>query len=69
MEPALDPPTAFNTSHDGNYVLLGVTRGEGSDIGVDLMEYPSDAWEIQEGISDQVSPSIPLLLLCRSDAV
>lgn len=58
LEPCPNPPLAFNTSHDGSYVLFGVTRAYGSDIGVDIMEYPKDAWEVQEGISDQVRPTI-----------
>lgn len=53
--PALDPPLAFNNSHAGAWVLLGVERGEGGEVGVDLMVPPPDPADVQDGISLQAS--------------
>ena len=52
----LKPPLAFNDSHDGALVLLGVVRGASPEIGVDLMQLPPGPLAVQEGISEQVSP-------------
>ena len=56
MTPKLDPKIEYNTSHDGELVLLGISQ---TDIGVDIMQIPNpeDIEDIQEGITDQVSPS------------
>lgn len=43
----------FNTSHEGAYVLLAVIHGEG-DVGVDVMDLPSDPDELEDSISYQV---------------
>lgn len=43
----------FNTTHEGEYVLLAIGRGE---VGVDVMELPDDPDDLEEGISLQVSP-------------
>jgi phosphopantetheinyl transferase len=54
--PRLDVPFAFNISHDGPFVLLGITHAPG-EVGVDIMRVPNtqDAREIEEAVSDQVS--------------
>ena len=56
LDPELSPPLAFNDSHDGSYVLLGIARGQDTVIGVDLMQLPTDPLPVQEGISEQVTP-------------
>lgn len=50
-------PFAFNISHDGPFVLLGITHAPGAELGVDIMRVPNrqDAVEIEEAVSDQVS--------------
>ena len=52
----MNPSLAFNTSHEGSIVLLGVARGDEAEIGVDLMQIPDNPKEVLEGISDQVCP-------------
>lgn len=42
----------FNTTHEGEYVLLAIGEGE---VGVDVMDLPKDPQELEEGISFQVS--------------
>lgn len=54
VKPALDPPLHFNTSHDGRYVLLGVSRGVEAIVGADLMRYPDDPLEVQMSLTEQV---------------
>lgn len=54
LQPELEPPLAFNTSHDRGYVLLGATRGQSPEVGVDLMQLPEDPLDVQMGISEQV---------------
>ncbi|EJT52126.1 hypothetical protein A1Q1_06664 [Trichosporon asahii var. asahii CBS 2479] len=52
-KPYLLDPTAkvgFNTTHEGEYVLLAVGDGE---VGVDVMDLPKDPQELEEGISFQ----------------
>ena len=56
VEPKLDPALDLNDSHDGSFVLFGSVRGQEVDIGVDLMKIPLDPKDIQEGISEQLSP-------------
>jgi phosphopantetheinyl transferase len=55
--PRLDVPFAFNISHDGPFVLLGITHAPGAELGVDIMRVPNrqDAVDIEEAVSDQVS--------------
>ena len=53
--PSLDKPFAFNVSHEGHYTLLGVVQAAGGEIGVDIMEYPHNPAEVQEGISLQLT--------------
>ncbi|KAK4686616.1 4'-phosphopantetheinyl transferase, partial [Tremellales sp. Uapishka_1] len=45
----------FNTSHEGSCVLLGVVQSLNARIGVDVMQFPADARDLQEGISDQLT--------------
>ncbi len=58
---------AFNDSHDGDYVLLGIVRGEDAGIGVDLMQLSDNPLEVQEGISEQVLPPISHLPPATAD--
>ncbi|ORY34708.1 hypothetical protein BCR39DRAFT_556220 [Naematelia encephala] len=53
--PDLDPKLAFNNSHEGKYVLLGISRGSTPETGVDVMELPSNPEDVEEGISLQLS--------------
>lgn len=51
------PGLDFNTSHEGDYVLLAVVQGEAgkTDVGVDVMDLPTDADELADSIGFQVS--------------
>ncbi|ORX37688.1 hypothetical protein BD324DRAFT_392012 [Kockovaella imperatae] len=75
VEPRLQPPLGFNTSHDGSFVLLGVTRGQSSQIGVDLMKIPDNPSDVQDGISEQLthderhSLAIPMTIHARSKRI
>ncbi|TXT10808.1 hypothetical protein VHUM_02313 [Vanrija humicola] len=47
--PVLEPRIDFNTSHEGEYVLLAVVSSDGSgtvDVGVDVMDLPTDPDEL-----------------------
>jgi phosphopantetheinyl transferase len=57
VEPPFSPKVEFNVSHDGGYVVLGVSRA--GPIGVDVMRIP-DADDdglsnLEEALTDQVS--------------
>lgn len=52
-----DPPVPgldFNTSHEGEYVLLAAVRGPGADVGVDVMDLPEDPEQLAASIDFQV---------------
>lgn len=64
-KPYLLDPTAkvgFNTTHEGEYVLLAVGDGE---VGVDVMDLPKDPQELEEGISFQVSGKLRQCLIFK----
>ncbi|KAL1408715.1 hypothetical protein Q8F55_005528 [Vanrija albida] len=55
--PVLEPRIDFNTSHEGDYVLLAVVQGDGAgvvDVGVDVMDLPTDPDELAESIDYQL---------------
>ncbi|BEI85254.1 hypothetical protein CcaverHIS002_0506550 [Cutaneotrichosporon cavernicola] len=49
----------FNTSHEGAYVLLAVND---RDVGVDVMDLPSNPEELEDSISYQLTPHERLAL-------
>jgi phosphopantetheinyl transferase len=63
VEPALEPRAEYNISHDGQYVLFGITSGK--RIGVDIMAIPSTPDEVEEALSDHVSSPSHTLSLFR----
>lgn len=46
-------------------MLLGVQRGDGAEVGVDLMVPPTDPVDVQDGISLQVGPA-STIMRCRT---
>ncbi|RSH78418.1 copper chaperone of lysine biosynthesis protein [Apiotrichum porosum] len=59
--PVLARALDFNTSHEGAYVLLAVVEGDGDgsgpevDVGVDVMDLPTDPDELYDSISYQLT--------------